>query len=987
MLLRSPVRRFLFAAMVAVLPAVPAQAASVIAVATLGDGAPGGGIFAGSGFLGRPAAGGDGWVAFRSLLAPSGSTEELVLANMNPATPSRQSVARTGEQLSEALGTIGDFIGHPAVNASGQVAFVVTLDPPEPPADGDPTPAALLLFDPATGALTVLATAGAATPVGRLALAEGAAGTTPSLEERTPSLTDDGDVAFTAVGIDGDAATPAVFLLQQGTLAVLAAAGDTTSSSTFATFGPPVLSRVDHVAFRATLTGGTLADAIFLWRDGVLTRVAANGDTVTTTEPESHLQMLTAFAPVVDLDADDTVAFLGGPLRDFTFGSTSTDFGVLAWRDGALSLVAFPGQTFGDRGRVTGVELLAEFGGTVVPPRLLPDGSVFFHAELNGGSSGALAHGDGGAGGLVEIAIAGGSTPSGTPIGGSYSAFTLPPTIDGTGAVVATAELDGAPASDALVWGVGDASAQVVVAGEPSPGASGAFLAGPSFANPALTQAGDVVFRSTVASGPSAVGLYRWSRGETTALVRAGDPAPVPDALPFLNIVGQHDVSDDGTVVFAGLVEGLHRGIYAIEDGVVVRVAVEGDLVRLPSGVTATFDTLLPNPSVASDGTYAFRARVEFEESGATRRRDGIFLKAGAQIRAAVLEDDVAPTGEAFALFREIAVAGGGRVAFVADLTDGDTTTRRGLFLVDAGDVRSVVVEGDRIVDRVTGFIGAPELNDRGTIAQLVRLEGTDAEQAALVRGTPARVDVVARVGDDCPAGGVYRSLGRPAMNGDGDVAFRATFEPGSGGSPGLYTATGTTVQPTVAIGDPGPSALRGQFIAFNQRLSLAGNRAIAFLGSLAGGTVRDGVFLGDPTNLGVPRLRMKVGSRTKPDRLTLKIRLASGTATRALDLASSRVRITVQDSAGARWSELISPGGFRRRRHAFVYSSPLVPKFKLKVAKSGLIRGVVRAKPDLTGGGLFPIVPPVTVDVEVADVSAQTSLNCLVSAKRVRCR
>lgn len=987
MLFRPRLARLLFLTALAVAAAAPARAASVIAVATVGQAAPGGGVFAGSGFLGRPAAAGDGWVAFRSLIAPSGSIEELVLANMSPAASSRVSVVRTGQTVSETLGTVAAFIGHPAVDANGNVTFVVTLRPPETPPAGDPLPAALLRFDGATRQLGVLATSGTSTPVGRLAFAEGGGGTTPSLEERTPAVADDGDVAFTALGLDGDTETPAVFLLQGDALTVVAAAGDTTSSSTFVAFGPPALNAAEHVAFRATLTGGALVDGVFLWRDGALTRVAGNGDTVTTTEPESHVQTLEEFAPVVDLDADDAVAFLGGPLADFTVGPTPTDFGVLRWQGDVLELIAFPGQTFGTRGRVTGVELLAEFGGTIVAPRLLPDGDVFFHVELNGGSSGALASAAAEGDAPSEIAVAGGNAPTGTPIGGRYAAFTLPPVVDGTGAVVAVAELDGAPTSAALVRGVGGGPSQAIVVGEPSPG-TGGFLAGPSFGSPVLTDGGDLVFRSTVASGPSAVGLYRWSRGETTAVVRAGDPAPVEDALPFLSIVGQHDVSDAGTIVFAALVEGLDRGIYAVEDGVLARVAARGDQVRILSGTTATFETLLPNPSIASDGTIAFRARVEFQQSGVTRRRDGIFLKSGAQLRAAVLEEALAPGGESFELFREVAVAGGGKVAFIADLGDGDATVGRGLFVADAGDVRAVVVEGDRIGARVVGFIGGPELNDRGIVAQLARLEGDDAERTVLLRGTPARVDVVARVGDESPTGGVYRSLGRPAMNREGTVAFRATFEPGSGGSPGLLTATDSSVQPAVSIGDPGPSGIRGQFVAFNQRVSLNAGRTIAFLGSLAGGAVREGVFVGDPTSLGVPSLRLKVGSSSKPDRLNMKFRLASGSATRVLDLASSRVRITIQDDAGARWSELISPGSLERRGRAWVYSrAPIVPKVKLKVAKNGLVRGAVRANPDLTGGGLFPIEPPITVDVEIADVSASVSLECGVSAKRVRCR
>jgi len=962
------------------------RAASVFTVATLGGAAPGGGIFAGSGFLGRPAGAGDGWVVFRSLVAPSGSTEELVLANLSPSASTRRSVARTGEELSAELGTIDDFIGHPAVNASGEVAFVVTLNPPEPPPDGEPAPAALVRYDPVTGVRTILATAGSATPVGPLALAEGLGDGTPTLDDRTPSIADDGDVAFSALGIDGDTETPAVFVVRGGTISIVAAAGDPAGNGTLETFGPPVLNGVDHLAFSATLSGGTFASAVYLWRDGVLTRLAGDGDTVTTTEPESHVQTIETFFPVVDLDDDDTVAFLAGPLTDFTPGADASDFGVVRWRNDARELLAFPGMSFADRGRVTSFDLLAEFGGDTVPPRLLPGGNVLAHLELNGGSSSALAS-------LAspvsstELAVAAGGSPSGTPIGGTYAAFTHPPTADGNGALVVVAELDGAPASHALFWDPLGASPEVVVVGEPSPGASG-FLAGPPFANPTLTDAGDIVFRSSVASGPSAIGLYRWSLGELTALVRAGDLAPLPTPLPFLNIVGVHATNDAGTVVFAALVEGLGRGIYAVEGPDVVRVAAQGDLVRILSGTTAEFDTLLPNPAIASDGAIAFRARVQFEQSGSTRRRDGIFLRSGAQIRAAVLEEDPAPTGETFELFREASVANRGQVAFIADLAQNGTTTRRGLFYADDSGVRSVVLEGDTLGDRVVGFVGGPELNDRGTIAQLVRIDGPDGEVTALVRGTPARVTVVAQAGDESPAGGTYRSIGRPAMNGRDDVAFRATFEAGSGGSPGLLTATSSDVTPLVSIGDPGPADLRGQFVAFNQRVSLNSSGAVAFLGSLAGGSIREGVFLGEPTALTIPKLRMRIGTSSKPDRLRMKFRLSSSTATRALDLSSSRVRITVQDDGGARWTELISPGGFQKRKKSYLYSrKPLVPRIKLTVAKGGSLVGSVKANPDLTGGGLFTIQPPISIDVEISDVSGRASVNCLTSRKRVRCR
>jgi hypothetical protein len=988
--LRRPLVLVLVAACATLGAVRGASGASVIAVATLGQPAPGGGIFAGSGFAGVPAAAGTGWVAFRSSVAPEGTSEELVLANMTAASSRRISVARTGLTLDDTLGKILRFIGEPAVNASGDVAFVVSLTPPTAPPAGSPAPAAVLRFVAATGTLEVIATAGMMTPLGALALVEGPGGTTASPADRTPAIAADDSVAFSALGIDGTDETAGIFLVRDGATTVVAAADSIVLGSRITSLGPPALNAQGHVAFRATFTDGPLHDGILLWRDGTPTLVAADGTTVTTTEPTPTLQTLEEFHPVLDLTDDDTIAFAAGPLVDYTSGpdSTDSDFGVLRWRDAMLDLIAFPGQTIPDRGRVTGLAISGEFGGALAPPHVAPDGSVVFHAELNFGSSAALARLDVAGAAPTPLIVTGGGAPTATPVGGTYSAFVVPPTIDGTGTPVVVAELRGAPTPAAVVYAA-ESNAQVIPVGEPSPGTTG-FLGGPPFDSPAINDDGDVVFRGSVASGPSAGGLYRWRAGTLTPLVRAGDPAPVDGAPPFLAVVGQHDQNADGTVAFAAFVDGLDRGIYTVDAGGTVEpVAVVGGSVRLSSDTVATFDTVLPNPAIAPDGAVAFRARIEFTPPGQTslRRSNGIFLKSGTQTRAIVLEDDEASATETFQLFREVAVSSGGQIAFVADVGDANSS-RRGLFFTDSSGVRPVLLEGDRLQDPVTDFVGGPQVSVRGVVAQLVRVASGGDQQAMLVRGTPARLNVVAKVGDHSPTGGVYRSLGVPAMNRSGQVAFRATFEGGTGGTSGIITATDTATTSTILIGDPGPAAVGGTFVGINQRMSLNDGGAVAFVGSLAGGDTRDGVFVGEPINLRVSKLRMRVGTATKPDRITLGLRLAPGNATRTLDLGAERVRVAVRDAAGARWNEIVSAGDLRRRRRAFVFSRPpTLPKLKLRKDNRGGIRVNLRATPDLTGGGLFAMEPPLTVDFDIGDVSAQASVNCLVSPKRVRCR
>ena len=74
------------------LPTAPAGAASKIAIAALGDTAPGGGVFAGPSFVGEPSAAGNGWVAFRSLVT-EGSTAEQIIVDQ-PGDAGRSAVGR-----------------------------------------------------------------------------------------------------------------------------------------------------------------------------------------------------------------------------------------------------------------------------------------------------------------------------------------------------------------------------------------------------------------------------------------------------------------------------------------------------------------------------------------------------------------------------------------------------------------------------------------------------------------------------------------------------------------------------------------------------------------------------------------------------------------------------------------------------------------------------------------------------------------------------
>ena len=139
--------------------AEPARAASKIAIAAAGDPAPGGGVFAGPSFVGEPAAAGNGWVAFRSLVTDDQTSEALVATNF--VTRARIQVARVGQTVSDEVGRIKQFLGRPAINARGDVAFAAEITPPDdapqpdPTAAPPPTPAGVFLWS--QGTLSVIA--------------------------------------------------------------------------------------------------------------------------------------------------------------------------------------------------------------------------------------------------------------------------------------------------------------------------------------------------------------------------------------------------------------------------------------------------------------------------------------------------------------------------------------------------------------------------------------------------------------------------------------------------------------------------------------------------------------------------------------------------------------------------------------------------------------------------------------------------------------
>jgi hypothetical protein len=540
--------------------------------------------------------------------------------------------------------------------------------------------------------------------------------------------------------------------------------------------------------------------------------------------------------------------------------------------------------------------------------------------------------------------------------------------------------------SDALIYTPPSDPATYIVAGSPSPSSNPApdtdgILAGPPFSNPAVNDSGDVVFRAFVANGPAGVGLYRSRNGTVEPLVRVGDAAPLPGSPPFTNIVGEHDMNDAGTVAFSAVAADFGRGVYVTGASGTNRIAAVGDPGPAGLGSNVEFVSLLGNPSVSADGAVAFRGRVQFTDTqGATRRRDGIFVRSGTQVRALTLAGNPSPATLPFFRFRDIALRQGARVAFTASLGT-ETEEKEGLFVGDLTSLATVAVAGEALGGALTAFASRPLIDDQGVIALLGRVDNDDGkgEHAAIVRGDNTFFERVVEIGDSGPAGGMFRSLGRPTLSPDGDIAFRATFEPNSGGVGGFFLRQGDTLAPFVSAGDAAPTTIEGRFASFNQRAALSNSNALAFISSLTGSTIDNGLFVGSQSSFRVGKARIKLGTSTKADTMTLQAEMNPGSLAKNLDPSTARLTLSVRDAGSAVWDQSVASGDLVAKKGKYVFRAPPdVGLISLKVnRKTNVIKLKVRAQPDFSGGGVFPFEPPATVRLELGDVSGQATVAC----------
>jgi hypothetical protein len=1042
----------------AVLPlllvAVPARGASKFSVAALGDGAPGGGVFAGPSFVGESSAAGNGWVAFRAQVEGK-TTEQIVVRNM--LTGQSSAAASIGGAISDQIGKFKQFLGKPSVNTHGDVAFAALVTPPDNAKVNLalPEPGGIFLYS--GGTITVIATPGVDTGAGVLDL------TTPisfsdanvdaiDVAERTPALNDNGDVAFvSSVVVNATSATPsfssAMFLRRAGQNLETVFRHDDPNpggdGGKFDILGPPALNNAGTLAFHATLSGpSSPLDGVFTLEGGTVSRLIRDGAVLNGIATQIPFQV-PGFDDVVALNDQGDVLCTGGPPVDLSNTVTlNVDLDssgvILIPHGGSTVLVGYPGQSVkeGDKAAVVwSINLGPDAGSRVAPPSFAPGGKVVFFAQVNGGGSQQILSADPQALTVQNVVSVGGSAATApTPVGGTYQSASSAPAVDATGSFVFTARIENAPTtSEAIIYFVpgNPAASQGIRIGDPAEDMQGTF-GGPAFSPPQMNDAGDIVFLSYVARGPSSLGLFRYRQGTTTALVRVGDPAPAPSELcdsaaTFTNLLGDPSVNTNGDVAFAGTVScckgdqcgSKGRGLFVLRGETVQLLAMPNADIAIQNPPAdkvregPSFRSVGSNPALSDSGAVAFRATLQYQnpfDPFSSLKENGMYVIDDAGVHLLAWQGQDSGAGGPFFNFRDPTIRDQS-VLFRATLGDIGTGPT-GLFVSDPSGLRPVTVEGADLGGMTLSSLSGRSVSDAA--GEIVFPAQVDNAVATVLRWNNGGFEDVVRAGDTGPQGGTIRSIGRPSVGDTGHLAFRLSFLPLSGGVPGLFLASGGPLQPVLRIGEGGGDGVDGRITGINQNLAFNTLDQTAFLATIGGGKARSAILLAAPAKLSVGGLAFKRGPGTlfqntspKPkDRIQLSAVLKPAKLPRpAVDKKAKlrRVAMTVAvgDMKGNLWTVNVPSTDVRVRGRSLVVKGGTDAKtlrsLRVRVAKDGTIRVAARsalfdlnsgasAGHNFDGTGAVVLEPPFNVRVDVGGDGGNTLVNCTTKPRRFRC-
>jgi len=377
-----------------------------------------------------------------------------------------------------------------------------------------------------------------------------------------------------------------------------------------------------------------------------------------------------------------------------------------------------------------------------------------------------------------------------------------------------------------------------------------------------------------------------------SVLVAIGDRSPL--GLPFSRF-SDVALDDRGRAAFVGASSAMFARagetighLIGAGDAVLGRTVAGVDAAALGAGGCLAFRTLFVGGGAAIVERCGTSIRA-FADIGQAAPGGGRFVGFGSDVAlggggrlafSAVLDDGTtgvfaadadgslgeltrtgvpSPAGGAFASLRVIGVSGAGTVVFHATATGGPG----GLFGWDGSTLGRVAVVGDASpAGGAFTDVGLGTLNDAGVCA--FRATVSSGPRAGVFRAVASALPALATValeGNPTPIGGTLKDFPTslvPSINGEGDVAFRATLEGIAAASAGVFVAAAAgPLAAVVAVGEP---TAVGKLVRLRE-IALADDGSVLVHATIShgapglfrvrGGRVDRFAILGEATDLG----------------------------------------------------------------------------------------------------------------------------------------
>jgi hypothetical protein len=346
-------------------------------VAAAGQAAPGGGAFDRFDVASQPIvapANAHGQVAFFAQVIHAKAAEGIFRAGASRIAKA----AALGDPVPGG-GTLSEFAKHPvpSLNDAGRIAFGAAV------AGARASEGVFLATEGGLKAVALSGSEAPGIPTGTFA------------EFDAPAVNDRDEVVFLATVRRGRETLPSIYLLSNGKLRKLVAAGDPVpGGGTLAEFGAPAINNKGVIAFPAVIERGPVLGGIFIAGTRTLTRVVGVGE---TSPGGAMLMRLSERVAINDADNIAFGAHLGGGQAEGVF---------LAGADGLVQVAAVGDDAPGG----------GRYAGFSAWPSLGPDDTVAFMASIDDGP-GPIALIVWRQGGARRIAMAGDRLPDGSALG------------------------------------------------------------------------------------------------------------------------------------------------------------------------------------------------------------------------------------------------------------------------------------------------------------------------------------------------------------------------------------------------------------------------------------------------------------------------------------------------------------------------------------------------------------------------------------------